>query len=64
MATIKYVFGILFTICKWGFSIFGMKNTQEMQDARKRQQEEILKKKVNDAIEKGDTKEVQNGLSE
>lgn len=35
-----------------------------MQEAKKRQEDEALKKKINNSIEKADTKEVQNALSE
>ena len=64
MSSIKYILGLLFTICKWGLNIFAKNNTPEMQEAKKRQEDEALKKKINNSIEKADTKEVQNALSE
>lgn len=55
---------IISTILKWGYSIFKNKNTDQMKNAKIKQQEEDKKSKQNNIIEKRNTKGVQDALSE
>lgn len=61
---IKNFLGVIWVALQWGLGIFKAKNSPEMRQAKKNQQEEIQKSKTNDAIEKRDVKQIQNELSE
>lgn len=61
---IKNILGIVWSLVDWMTNIFKAKNSKEMKAAKTNQQDELEKSKTNDAIEKRDTKEIQNELSE
>lgn len=61
---IKNALGVVWTLLKWGFKFFSLKNTDKMQEAKERQSDENKKDEINDAIERRDTDKIRDGLSE
>lgn len=61
---ISFILGIIHSALALLLGLFKAKNSKEMIDAKKKQQEEDQKGKINKAIEDRDVKKIQDALSE